>query len=231
VNALGLPPLGLQVGSSSGDSLNFGHVPVSSIATKPFTTLAMFENLKLQDVWTRLFQSKCKSYATEADIQGLVRDVLEDVNGLASKRLPEMKLQLSNALSVFQLRADIWVVTAAGVPVGVIKVKKPPLGDANPADALNDMVLGGEVFDYLLRLKSFHGLRHCSGVVTNYLSWRIFWLSSDEADKSAAADKVRLFHSHRRSVWYHYLSTLCDLSCFGLLLTIHYRADRVRSAL
>jgi len=122
----------------------------------------------------------------------LVRFVLADVNALASKRMPGLNLQFFNGLSVFLLRADIWFVTVSGVPVGVVEVKKPPLNFAHSAAALNNMLLAGQVYDYLLRLKSFHGLRHCFGIATNYLSWRIFWLPSDESDELACAKQVRL---------------------------------------
>jgi len=152
----------------------------------------MFQKLRLREVWGDVFRSQSQRYASESDIQTLVRFALEDVKAVASKLLPELKLDLFNELSVFQLRADIWVVTAAGVPVGVVKVKKPPLGDADPAAALNNMLVAGEMYDYLLRLKSFHGLRHCFGIATNYLCWRVFWLPSDETDEIAAANQVRL---------------------------------------
>ena len=152
----------------------------------------MFQGLRLREVWGPVFTSQCVKCASESDIHRLVRFVLEDVKALASEQLPEMNLELFNELSVFQLRADIWVVTAGGVPVGAVEAKQPPLSSGDPDAALSDMSLAGEVLDYLLRLKTFHGLRHCFGIATNYVSWRVFWLPSDETDRIAAATEAWL---------------------------------------
>ena len=40
----------------------------------------------------------------------------------------------------------------------------------------------GQIFDYMLLLKHFYGLKYIFGIVTNYMEWRIYWLpTSDDA--------------------------------------------------
>lgn len=197
MDALGLPDLGRQVGSYyAGESLSHGHKAVSSITEEPFSPLDLFQNLRLRDVWGDMFRSIASQYATASDIQMLTRFLLIDASLQAAQRLPGLTVEFVNGLSVFQLRTDIRIVTSAGVPIGVVKVKKPPSKSDAAATALDDVLLAGEVYDYLLRLRSFHGLRHCFGIVTNYLSWRIFWLPSDQTNELAAAKKVWRCTSH-----------------------------------
>lgn len=190
--AVGIPSLGPRAGSASDHVVNRCHDPALSVTTMNLNPLTIFQGLRLREVWGHVFSSQRASCASASDIHGLVRFILEDVKALASEQLPGMNLGLSNALSVFQVRADIWVVTKAEVPVGVVQVNQPPLGSGDPDAALSDTSLAGELLDYLLRLKTFYGLRHCFGIATNYLSWKVFWLPSDETDKIAAATKIWL---------------------------------------
>ncbi len=49
------------------------------------------------------------------------------------------------------------------------------------------------MFDYLMWLKSFHGICFAFGIVTTYNKWRIYWLS--DANACAAATIVCLCYS------------------------------------
>ena len=119
-------------------------------------------------------------WGSESDIQKLVSAVISDIIcaiGLKSR------LKFFAELSVFRLRADIWVVMkSTGLPVGVIEVKKPN------KEVLNSRRTCGQIYDYLLRLKSFYGLEHVFGIVTTYDEWRFFWLP--ECDHIAASSDV-----------------------------------------
>jgi len=45
----------------------------------------------------------------------------------------------------------------------------------------------GQIYDYMLRLKSFFGLQHVFGIVTTYEEWRFFWFSDSNAAAAANA--------------------------------------------
>lgn len=79
------------------------------------------------------------------------------------------------------------VVSKSGIPVGVIEVKKTP----KEIDIMNHPQVHGQILDYMLRLKSFHGLRSVFGIVSTYSQWRFYWLP--ECDKAAEASTVDEF--------------------------------------
>jgi hypothetical protein len=54
------------------------------------------------------------------------------------------------------------------------------------------------MFDYLMRLKSFHGIRFAFGIVTTYNKWRIYWLS--DASACAAATIVPQVAEDRETI-------------------------------
>ncbi|MHB1873111.1 MAG: hypothetical protein ACYCT1_20030 [Steroidobacteraceae bacterium] len=121
-----------------------------------------------------------ESWASEADIQRKVTVVFGDA--ITDSGLKQV-LRCLNELSIFKLRADIWVVVNnTGSPVGVVEVKKPG------SKIMGSEYVHGQIYDYMMRLKSFHGLRNVFGVVSTYVQWRIYWLS--DCDDIAAAEQV-----------------------------------------
>ena len=95
------------------------------------------------------------------------------------------------------LRPDIYVVVTIdengqAVPVGVCVVKMPDADSvhADLRDVNNPAVLG-QLYAYLMVLKTSYGVRHPFGIVTTYRRWRFGWLSdSDEIAASTANFKV-----------------------------------------
>lgn len=45
----------------------------------------------------------------------------------------------------------------------------------------------GQMYDYLLLLKSFHGVTEAFGLLTTYEQWRVCWLSSADGKTEARA--------------------------------------------
>lgn len=112
------------------------------------------------------------------DVQQLVKAVLQDA--ITAAGLGHM-LKCYNELSIFKLRPDIWVVmNDRGVPVGVCEVKKPG------RSIINSSFVHGQIYDYMLRLRSFHGLRYVFGIVSTYEQWRLYWLDDCAAAASAS---------------------------------------------
>lgn len=170
----GLPPLGQKLGSSSDPVENVLHEP-AELREKKFEVIQNIEWHPAPLTWT-FFHSTEMTWASETDIQNYVQAVIADA--IAAAGLQGV-LKATRELSVFRLRPDIWVlVKQNGIPIGVVEVKKPG------GKILESGFVFGQIYDYLLRLKSFHGLKFAFGIVATYNEWRIFWLP--EGDEAAA---------------------------------------------
>ena len=123
------------------------------------------------------------SWSTESDIQILVNLALQDILRLAGL---SKYLSVFSELRMFSLRPDLWVVrTSNGMPIGVIEVKKPGKV-AGGTPVLDDPILAGQIFDYMMCLRQFNGLRNIFGIITTYNEWKICWL--EDTDKAAASE-------------------------------------------
>jgi hypothetical protein len=118
------------------------------------------------------------TYGSESDIQSFVRLVLMDAiceAGLSKE------VTCNIELSIYHLRPDIWILcTSSGVPIGVVEVKKP---DQN---IMNSSLLHGQIYDYMLRLRHFVGLKSIFGIATTYAQWRIYWLPDTDEDAKSS---------------------------------------------
>jgi hypothetical protein len=126
-------------------------------------------------------------YGSESDIARSVRAVLVDVAEALKPVLGELKVSFISELDVFGDRADLWILRRLGVPVGVVEVKRPGRTDA----IFNSEYVAGQIFDYMRRLREFHGLDHVFGIVSTYREWRIVWLA-DCDDAAFNDDRTRL---------------------------------------
>ena len=200
----GFPPLGDHVCSSSSAAQNKLH-PEAQLVESPFICLAdpptaaaapwLLPPPLGSDTWNALENSSppathLGAWSSESDIHGCVRGALTDVikhSGLHSD------VSLLNEVSIFhpakkqQYRADIWVVrNKSGFPIGVCEVKKPNAPKA--ASALAHPVLHGQIFDYMVNLRNFFGLKRVFGIISTYEEWRICWLAdTDEAARETNA--------------------------------------------
>jgi hypothetical protein len=174
--------------STSAPSNNEKHLG-ATLTVKSFSYLKDMELKPAYQLWTKHRQGGM-GWATESDVHGIVKDALQDAIFAAGMK---DKLKCLNELSVFELRADIWVVTMQSVPVGVVEVKKP--GN----DIMDSPLLHGQIYDYMLRLQSFFGLRHVFGIVSTYAQWRVCWLPG-VSESVAASDAILSMDSARNEV-------------------------------
>ena len=178
----GLPPLGVARGSVSKGSVNKEHGD-AALTVGTFAVVSELGNLLIprpsKMVWEMYEGKGGLDYVTEHDIQLFVEAVI--IDAISAVGLTGM-LGCFNELSVSGLRPDIWVVKQRdGKPVGVVEVKKP-----GPA-IMEEPKLHGQIYDYMMRLQSFFGLRHVFGIATTYESWRVYWLAGDSEGAAGSA--------------------------------------------
>lgn len=188
----GIPPLTERVGSKSKPSVSKEKHDDCTLIEGDFGFFPDDE-LCRQDtpgMWYLVSLKKGKNpWGSESDIQGIVKIVLETAISVVGF---EGEIECFNELSIFDLRPDIWIVCNGGVPIGVVKVKKP-------GGALESPYVQGQLFDYMLRLQSFFGIKNVFGILTSYDQWRICWLPlSDQA--AAATSSAALGTEHAREI-------------------------------
>lgn len=134
-------------------------------------------------IWDFQAQKNLKElgWSSEASIVNLVSMYLSDM--LYECGLSE-SLTLTPEMGTFEFRPDLWVLRVAGMPVGVVEVKKPGKGVLDHGNVL------GEVYDYLLHLPNFYGAKEMIGIVTTYREWRVCWLDNPETQELMKADEV-----------------------------------------
>jgi hypothetical protein len=170
-------PDGPRRGSSSNPSENNEHAP-AQLKQQRFGVLSGLKpQAGISSIWALHANGDLQSWASEMDVQQLVKAVLQDA--ITASGLGPL-LKCYNELSIFKLRPDIWVVmNERGVPVGVCEVKKPG------RTIMESTVVHGQIYDYMLRLRSFHGIKHVFGIVSTYEQWRLYWL--EDCAPAAAA--------------------------------------------
>jgi hypothetical protein len=95
------------------------------------------------------------------------------------------KIQIVKETVIAGLKADIRIIFRDGFPVGVMEVKKPG-GDLN--------LHYGQVYDCLLQVRSFYGVKDVFGILTNYTEWKICWLP-DSTDRARATTALGGFNN------------------------------------
>ena len=216
-----------QDGSTSGPTPNTKHEKIKSFEEKVFGMLDMKDN-DLEDmkrVQASIPFSTSRGYSTEMDVQQLCKQFLDDM--IKASKLSHI-LELRCDLQIADLKADFWVISYNGFPVGAIEVKKPGKGDRE-----RDY---GQLFDYMLRIRSFHGIRSVFGICTNFVEWTICWLpdsdvvalatnlvdSTDEISNTSATN--RILHV---SETYPYDSTTLAVALTSVLKKMNKSAEIV----
>ncbi|KAF8472083.1 hypothetical protein BDZ91DRAFT_791092 [Kalaharituber pfeilii] len=166
----GLPPLGGEIGnmSSSSRAKKENH----HSATIKVSEFGFIDGLSLNEppsspIWGTYQITGDLTYASEAAIVGYVMMVMNEIISLAGKA---GTISLQEEMQLREQRPDIWVICDNGLPVGIIKIKKPS------DTIMDDPLLAGQVFDYLTLLKSFYGIEWQFAIVSTYEQWRFFWL-------------------------------------------------------
>mmetsp|Transcript_521 Transcript_521/g.739 ORF Transcript_521/g.739 Transcript_521/m.739 type:complete len:510 (+) Transcript_521:622-2151(+) len=176
----GIPPLGSKSGSSSDATENLEHEE-AAFEERTFLPLKNLRTLDhISRIWADLGSKSTLRWATESDIQGFVKLVINDAIAAAGL---ENELSCFNELGIFRLRPDIWILfEQKGIPIGVIEVKKPD------SKIMNSNRLHGQIYDYMLRLRHFFGQKWIFGITSTYEEWRIYWLT--DCNKIAEADTM-----------------------------------------
>lgn len=105
-------------------------------------------------VWThfRLKKKKAWPWSSEDSIKEYVKYVISDACTAAG--ISDF-VEYVAELGIFGVRPDLWIIVQEnGIPVGVVEIKTPEEGILK-----NENVLG-QLYDCLLRLKSFYGIKH-----------------------------------------------------------------------
>ena len=147
-------------------------------------------------VWADLGSKKIQelTYGSEDDIRSHVRNVIKDA--IETVGLID-EIEYQSELGVLGLQPDVWALQIGGFPVGVVEVQKPG------KNIMEKNVVHGQIYDYMLRLKSFFGLESVFGIVTCYQHWRVYWLEGSEklaeatTVKSISVQKFSLPTKHR----------------------------------
>jgi hypothetical protein len=132
-----------------------------------------------------------------------LNDVADSVKSVVAVLINALGLgacRLVAEMAVFDARRDLWAVSRAGVPIGVIMVKQP---DGRKTEAgltvLDDPSALGELHDLMMQLPSFYGMKQAFGILTTLDKWRICWLPNDEDDVDKEAEKEEGFPTQVKS--------------------------------
>jgi hypothetical protein len=116
------------------------------------------------------FTSETIRYSSESGLQTHVKYLLEDMAKITGL---EDEISIIEEISIGKMKADFLVVLRLGIPIGAIEVKKP-------GKQIFENLVYGQIFDYLLQLRSFHGVGEVFGILTNLVEWKIVWLPDTE---------------------------------------------------
>lgn len=150
--------------------LEFGLIPVRE---------DLFQRTKLRI--TKMFEVEVLDYGTERDLEYYCKIVLEDI---LSAGAFSNKLYLRWNTSIVELKNYFLVISFNGYPVGAVAVNKPETLTKRclpPFRARKMKSRYGQIFDYLMRIRSYHGVRFVFGIVTDFEEWRICWLPDSES--------------------------------------------------
>lgn len=77
-------------------------------------------------------------------------------------------------------RSDMWLVLENGIPIGAVEVKKPFSDQKKKQGIFEDRNFLGQIFDQLMCIRAFFGIRHVLGIVTTFEHWRFVCLPDSE---------------------------------------------------
>ena len=176
------------VGSSSGPSL-----PSASNQSETIHAAATFTegefmhiNFELSEIEllepSKVLSDKDKPImcSTETDIHFACIDFVKDMIKACSLN---KEIYITNELNISSCKSDLWVFTFDNYPVGSFEIKKPNLDGTS---IMNNKYLLGQIFDYMMKIRSVNGMRYVFGVITDYREWRICWLNDSDAAANAA---------------------------------------------
>eukprot|EP01031_Cornospumella_fuschlensis_P026661 gene26661-32216_t len=74
--------------------------------------------------------------------------------------------------------ADVWLITLPdGRPISAVEVKRYN----SDSDVLSDECALGQLYDYLMQIRTFYGQVEVFGFLTDFVNWRVCWLPESAA--------------------------------------------------
>ncbi len=171
-----------QDGTNTGPTPNRKHEPVNDYIECEFGLIPIAETL-LENGKTRttkMFEETVLKYSTEKDIEDYCKIVIEDMINIGNL---SSSLSLRSDLAIAELKADFWVISYNGYPIGAREIKKPETLKKRQnmtKDQETKKLIYGQLFDYLMRIRSFHGVRFVFGIFSDFKEWRVCWLPDSE---------------------------------------------------
>ena len=157
------------------------------INTRPFSILQDKNMLnKVYSFPRPRYWSDSMECHSESDVSTLVKVFLSYV--LTALGLSN-ELVIASEVSVFQSRPDLWLLrkvfsSGHSIPIGVLEVKKPGTN-------LDNQQMHGQLFDYLLMLKSSFNLNIALGILTNFNEWQVLWLPDGDVEQAVTTFEQR----------------------------------------
>jgi hypothetical protein len=158
-----------------------------TVHKKEFGVMPMEEFKKISHnqaaFWDYVKEDGKVGYASENDRAGLFSGLVKDIN-----RAMRLTFDTFTEVGAVGLRPDVWVVTWNMIPVGVMEVKKPDVGQKGLSQSILDKpTVLGKLFDFQMQLPNFYGISPAFGIVTTFEAWRVCWIPPNDADVDAIA--------------------------------------------
>jgi hypothetical protein len=144
-----------------------------------FNLLSMDDISHTKAKESAIFSNTTLEYSAEEDVQSYVKAVLTDMIFAAKLN---GTLRVAQNLAISELKADFWILHLNGFPLAAVEVKKPGLSEDQMSFPY------GQLFDYMIRIRSFYGLRCIFGILTDFNTWRICWLP--DSNNAAIANQL-----------------------------------------
>ena len=177
-------------GPGTNLSISTEHKKVTTFKEKDFGLLELtrkqIQNSEMKI--SRIFSSCLEEtsgywYYTDWMVRNVVLDIIEDM--LVTANL-HSKLRIRFELGIASLNSDILSISCNECPVGAVEILKP-IRYSSTESTFNSTKVQGKLLDYMLSIRSFHGLRYVFSIITDCDNWRICWLP-DSDDAALATD-------------------------------------------
>lgn len=129
---------------------------------------------------TNMFSSTELVYATEKGVRDHCKLVLEDLIHAANLK---STLQLRGDLSIAEFHSHDLVISVDDNPVGAVEIKLPV-----KTRGKHQLINFGQLFDSMMRIRSFRGLKNVFGIVTNFEEWTIAWFPDTDFCATSTLD-------------------------------------------
>ena len=167
----------------------YRHDPIKEAVLSDFNILDNInDHFHYDDIATSIIWNKANVteslYSGEGMIQDYVGDVLLDLLQILGI-IDNIKIQVGRN------RPDIWVIKYKNMhPICICEVKQPA------PKILDDKIVLGQVFDYMVLLRTYYGVREVMTILTTSKEWRFCWFK--DTDPIARATSIKKMQAEIR---------------------------------